>query len=532
MNTNLRRTVNAAVVAAGTLVSGCAMVDPKPDYDRANRTISDATGSAVSIDPGQTDVVELKISELLADGLAIDEAVQLCLINNPTLRAAFLDIGAARADLVQSTLFSNPTLAMSIAFPEGGGLSNIQATLAQNIVDLWQIPIRKRAFERSLDVAILNVARQASQLAVDTRSAYFTAVAADQAVSIARENVGIAKQLLDAAVARQQAGAVGELDVNLARGAVYSAELDMQRARLDMSAARRRLATLLGLIDDAENLQLATTLVLPPKLELDAEQIVEIALDNRLDVRAVRTELEASRHRIDLEIAKILPEFSIGVYEERNERRALPGRNILADTARASVAAGRLTAPEIQSRGQRNQERSQEIENIFGPAFNLTIPLFDQNQAQIAKARLAYEQRALELDAIQRAVIQAIRQGVDQAQTARKVAEYFHEKLLPQAQVNLDLSRQSYQAGRASLIVLLDAQRILLGTRRDAIVAEREAAVAMAELERLTARPLASCSDHWPQHHGPLPTRRARTLKRTVRPSRENNDEKKRLRTN
>ncbi len=487
-----RSSVSLAAVVAWPLVGGCATVDPRPDYARAGRAISDATGSEVWFEPGEEEAIQGTIAGLLNEGITIDEAVQVCLLNNRKLRAAFMDVGIAGADLVQSSLFSNPTLGLSIAFPEGGGRSNLQATLAQNIVDLWQIPIRRRVSERSLEAAILNVAGQASQLAVDTRSAYFAAVAADQAASIARENVGIAGQLLDAAKARQQAGAVGELDVNLARGAVYSAELEMQRARLDASAARRRLATLLGLTEDAEKLQLATTLSLPPIRGLDAEQIVEIALRNRLDVRAARLELEASRHRIDLEIARILPEFSIGAFDERNERRALPGRNIFADTARASIAAGGLTAPEIQSRAERDQERSQEIDNIFGPAFSLTLPLFDQNQAQIAKARFAYEQQSLQLDAIEREVIQAVRQGVDQAQTARKVAEYFHEKLLPQAQANLDLSRQSYQAGRASLIVLLDAQRILLGTRRDAIVADREAAVAMAELERLTARPQAT----------------------------------------
>lgn len=217
---------------------------------------------------------------------------------------------------------------------------------------------------------------------------------------------------------------------------------------------------------------------------------MQIALSNRLDVQAARMETEAKLNRIDLEIAKIIPEFSIGLYEERNESRALPGRNVLADTARASVAAGALTAPEIQSRGQRNEERRQIINNIFGPAFSLTLPLFDQNQAQIGKARFAYQQSALQLDALERTVIQAVRQGVDAARTARRVAEYFHEKMLPQAQSNLDLSRQSYQAGRASLIVLLDAQRILLATRRDAVVADRESAITRAELERLTARPI------------------------------------------
>lgn len=61
---------------------------------------------------------------------------------------------------------------------------------------------------------------------------------------------------------------------------------------------------------------------------------------------------------------------------------------------------------------------------------------------------------------------------------------------MAQTQSNLDLSRQSYQAGRASLIVLLDAQRILLATRRGAVVADRESAITRAELERLTARPI------------------------------------------
>lgn len=492
MNSTPRCMTFSIATSALLVMCGCAMVNPKPDYQRAGRTIADATGSESFYRPDDHDAGAIRVRELLQAGITCDEAVQICLINNPTLQAAFYEIGLARADVVQSGLFSNPTLGLQAAFPEGGGRSNVQAIFAQNIVDLWQIPIRKRSSERLLDAAVLDVARQASQLAVDTRSAYFTAVAADRALLIAKENVGIAEQLLDAAKARQEAGAVGELDVNLARGAVYSAELEMQRARLETGSARRRLALLLGLIEVVDNLQLATNSLLPPMVELDAEQIMQIALNNRLDVQAVRMDAEAKRHRIDLEIAKILPEFSIGFYEERTDRRALPGRKILGDTARASVAAGAPTAPEIQSRGQRNQERSQEIDNLFGPAFNLTLPLFDQNQAQIAKARFAYQQSLLELEALERTVVQAVRQGVDAAQTARRIAEYFHEKMLPQAQSNLDLSRQSYQAGRASLIVLLDAQRILLATRRDAVVADRESAITRAELERLTARPINS----------------------------------------
>lgn len=479
-------------VAIVPLLSGCAAVRPKADYQRATQNIVEATGVSATTQPHSADQAAIDPDSMLKDGLSVEEAVQFCLLNNPRLLSAFYDIGVARADLVQSTLFSNPTLAMSIAFPEGGGLSNIQATFAQNIVDLWQIPFRRRAADRALDAEILLVAQRAVDLANETRVAYFTTEAADETVAIADQNLSLANQLLEVARARQAAGAVGELDVNLARGTVYSAELEVQRAQLGARTERRRLATALGLTSSIDDVALSTPLATDRTIARSPEEVAEIAMANRPDIRAARERVERSIVQVRLEYLKIFPDFSIGFYDERNEARSLPGRRIPSNTARASVAAGQLTAPEIQSRGQRQQERSQEISNIFGPAFNLTLPIFDQNQAQIAKAKLLYEQSAAELDAIERVASQQVRQAVDQSATTQKIASYFRDKLIPQANKSLDLSRRSYEVGRASIIVLLDAQRILLATRRESVIADRDHSIAIAELERVTARPYSA----------------------------------------
>ncbi|MFO0973798.1 MAG: TolC family protein [Phycisphaerae bacterium] len=477
-------------VGACWLVCGCVAVNPDSDYARARQTIIETTGSRSVFAPEDAAAVETAVAERMKGGITLDEAVEICLLNNPSLQAAFLNIGIARADLVQSGLLSNPTLALSIAFPESGGRSNIQATFAQSIVELWQVPVRRKAASRALNASILDLARQAAQTTIDTKSAYFSAIAAEQTLMIAQENRRLAQQLLEAAEDRQKAGAVGELDVNLVRGTLYFAELETQRSRLDSSTARRRLATLLGLTADAQHLALVSALSPTSPLQLDGSHITEIALSHRLDIQAARQETEGSRARLALEYRKMLPEVAIGASLERTERRALPGRNIAADTARASVAAGSLSAPEIQSRGQRDMERNRDIDSIFGPALSLTLPIFDQNQAQIAKAKYTYEQSLRQLDALERSVVQQVRQGVDQAETARRVAEYFRGKLLPQAQANLELARESYKAGRASLIVVLDAQRVLLSTRRDAIAAQRDSAITLAELERLVSKPL------------------------------------------
>jgi cobalt-zinc-cadmium efflux system outer membrane protein len=147
------------------VVAGCATVNPRPDYERAAREVSQAVGHESVYQPGDEEIVARKVTELLDGGITANEASQLCLLNNPRLQAAFMDVGVARAELVQSGLLSNPTLGMSLELPEGGGRSNIQASIAQNIADLWQIPVRQSGAERKLDEAILKLAREATELA-------------------------------------------------------------------------------------------------------------------------------------------------------------------------------------------------------------------------------------------------------------------------------------------------------------------------------------------------------------------------------
>ena len=140
-------------------VVGCAQVRPAEDYRAAARLVAEATGERTVFSPDDEAAGIAKIDELMQDGLGLKEAVQVALLNNPYLQAAFFRLGMSRADVVQSGLFSNTTLAFSAQFPEGGGRSNIQANLAQNIVDLWQIPIRKRAPREPLELGSLCLAQ-------------------------------------------------------------------------------------------------------------------------------------------------------------------------------------------------------------------------------------------------------------------------------------------------------------------------------------------------------------------------------------
>ena len=145
-----------------------------------------------------------------------------------------------------------------------------------------------------------------------------------------------------------------------------------------------------------------------------------------------------------------------------------------------------LTAPEIQPRS----DRRRNTDFIIGPSWGLELPIFDQNQAQIAKAKYAYQQAAKLRDSIDRLLTQEVRGAVDQMATNWKVAGSYRNRFVPLAQSNLELSRTSYKAGRASFLSVLEAQRFYLDARRRFIEAMQAAAGTIPVLERAVGAPI------------------------------------------
>ena len=467
-------------------VSGCATVDPRADYELAGRRIAEATGQQRVYDPDDEEAAADRVAELLLDGITTDEAVQICLLNNPWLQSAFLDIGMARADVVQAGLLSNPSLGIAVKLPSGGGLASIEAGIAQNIAELWQMPARKDAAERSLDAAILEVARLASGLAADAKVAYHEAVGADEHHRIAGEDVELARSLLELAVARRDAGAASQLDVNLSESLALKAEADAERLRLEASEARRALAGLLGIVTNADDLVLVDALPDIPEDVLDTARLLDLAREWRLDIRAAHQAMNAAEATLRKEIRKAWPTLELGIEMERGERpRSDGGRDLLADTARKSIANGRLTAPGIEPRSAGDRH----TDFIIGPSFGLELPIFDQNQAGIAKARFAYEQARKTIVALERITALEISSALDKAATAWKLVRMYRDRSLPLAQSNLELSREAYRAGRASFPSVLVAQRTFLETRRSSVSAAESAAIAIPELERTVGLP-------------------------------------------
>jgi cobalt-zinc-cadmium efflux system outer membrane protein len=353
---------------------------------------------------------------------------------------------------------------------------------AQQLVDLWQIPVRKEIATAQLQQTVFSVLDEAVRIAARTKSACFDVLWRAQLDLIARQNLKRAHQSLALAEARLRAGEANPLEAGLVRTLVLDTENESRRATRDLQNSRLALAQILGLARWPESWNLGGELDSVDPVVAPEDDLIATAMANRFDIQWADARVASAERDIDLQILKILPSLEIGLQGERTERRALPGRKVLSDTARASVAAGAPTAPTIESKGQRDLLRRQIIDSMLGPTLQLTLPIWDQNQAQIAKAGFTLQRFSKEREQLLDSVVTDVRTAANNARIAAELVSSFRDEILPQVEGNLKSAESRYENGEESVLVLLDAQEAEFVQKRLSADALRDYRTAIAEL--------------------------------------------------
>lgn len=438
----------SSAVACLLGIAACRSVDPGPDYDRTIDEIRAATGTQNVFHPNADSAeIETRVTELLQDGLGLSEAVELGLLNNPTLQASFHSVGMAHADRVQASLLTNPSLSAVLRFPTSGGPAEIDGVLFASLLDIWQVPRRERVAQSALEHRILELAYQASLLASEIRVAYVEATSSDRLLEIAKENRASAQRLLELTEARLEAAAGTVIDVNLSGLEFLETEVALQDAELASGEARRRLLALLGFGPQGVDLHLVALADEGPPALLPIGQLEALAHARRLDVRAA----EAAVHQASAEVQR---------------QRGLFMRKV--DVGVAAEKDGDWSV---------------------GPGIRVELPVFDQNQAQVAKALEELSLRERVLVATRLSATQEVSSALARAEASWKALAIYRDDILTRSEETLTQARESYQLGKTTIFPALEAQRQLLAARSAHAQRLLQAATAFSDLERATGAP-------------------------------------------
>lgn len=458
------RWVCALIVAGTCAFAGCATrVDPSADFAQLSERVRGATGAEFLSAPTEAELGPDALAAHIADGLTRAEAVRLALLHNPQARAALWSLGVARADVVQSGLWKNPELSFAVRIPDGGGLVGFEAELFESILDLWRLPRRVRTAEAELDAVLTDAVREIVAIVFALEARYLDALAARAEHEYARLEAQAAAQVLEISRTQRAAGAATDLHLALAETRVAEAALAERRAALEVDAAMTLLVLLIGADLNPTHVELASdwpTAPLASKAWPSSEEIARVAIDARLDLKASAAALAAAKLRVESETAQRWPLLDAGISIEREPR-----------------AAGERT------------------ELAIGPAVQMQLPIFDQNQAQVARAEFQFERVLIEHTGLERRVRIEAAHALRRAQACCDSFRLAESELLLAHDRVTRLVSEAFEAGAVSIVDTFRAADEQRRARRAVLEARKAMGLALLELDRATGRPHADLSE-------------------------------------
>ncbi|MBC8352299.1 MAG: TolC family protein [Planctomycetes bacterium] len=398
------------------------------------------------------------------DGISEEEAVAVGLWNNPAYQELLADLDITQADIIQAAQLQNPQV--TTMFPISAKQWEFALLVPLDV--LYLRPVRVSAAELESRRVAERLAQDGLNVVRDIRLAYIDWQLSIQRVQLAEQGAALRNEVARIAEARLAAGDVAELDVSAVRLDALVGTGEVSRTARDADLARERLRYILGI-------QLSDVSLISPSSpptrraayaeDLDLPSLVNEAVSSRPDLRAV--------------------ELAVFAAEERSE---LARRNIWQ-------VAGIL--PDINSRGFKGFEA--------GPGLRFTVPLFHQNQGQIAQAEADAER--LRRQYVNRRDLAAweVRQAYIQFLQAQTDLKLWRDQILPQADQAVTSSRSALEEDRVSLLLVLETTRQLLNAQQRERESEAQLRRSIAELERSVGRPLTDTMANAPMHSEMLP---------------------------
>ena len=185
------------------------------------------------------------------NALTLNEAIGIALAQNPELRASASRVDAAAGRAYQAKLWTNPELELSAEeWPtsRGRGFSDAKQTIgvAQALPFPGKKSLDRRIGNAGVKLSEAELALRRVELVRNVKAAFFQVIAAERLVAAAGELVKVAESSSDAARKRVEAGATSDQEQLRAEIQLEQTKTDLVEFQREVVAARQGFVTLLG----------------------------------------------------------------------------------------------------------------------------------------------------------------------------------------------------------------------------------------------------------------------------------------------
>jgi cobalt-zinc-cadmium efflux system outer membrane protein len=338
----------------------------------------------------------------------------------------------------------------------------------------WKLAFRVLSAKRYYDQNKIDLLTTLWSLRATARRAFTDAVVAQETAKTLFDLYELTERLLNVSTKRFQAGDVPELDVLRARLATSQAQIELgvgnQRLvrsgnNLNVVMGRPaeapitvpRLPDFTGPKPSAFQLKAVKPGILPDfnKAEHPLQYYINLALENRLELKSLNQQLKVNSANMKNAIANIMPNPQV--------------------TYGSSVSGNPSAGPKLKA-------------NFF--TLNIESPVTNMNQGDLAKYKAVGRQLGYEIGSQKNIITADVVSAYNNVLVARERIRVYQEHVLADSNEVARLSRRSYEVGQSDINSTLLAQQANIQIRNMYLDAVMQYQQAYTDLEQACGTPL------------------------------------------
>lgn len=387
--------------------------------------------------------------------VSLPQSFNIGLADNPRTAAARALLGVTKSNLAQADVLPNPGIYIDNQYK-----FTYKLGASMLIEPPWRLIFRRAAAKKQITQTDLEINRTLWLFRGEIRRTFVEALIAREMADLRRQLLDVLRRVLSVAKERFEKGDVPKLDVHRAELAVIQAEIQVEQADILVTQTREQLNVVLArsqnkFLEPAPLASVLRELVKESTSLGDAQQLVKVAMSNRLELKIVDQQIIVNDATLRVARGNILP------------------------APRFTV--GRMTEDHINSDKNRKSAFFQAL---------IEMPILDRQQGFIAKGKAVDKQLNLELLSQQNIITAQVLLAYRHVQSALARIDEYQNKALPLSITISSAADLSYRMGQTDINSALVAQQDTILVRTQYLDSLLAYELAMNELEQSIGIPL------------------------------------------
>lgn len=403
-----------------------------------------------------------RLPDQLTERLALEAVVAEAVQRNPEIEAARQRWEAAQERAPQAAALDDPEAKIEFwNTPENLDITRTGNTifgLSQRFPFPGKLGLRENLAVKEAEVAAALLRAKELEVAAQAKTAYYEVFLAHKEIEVHHEQIDLLKEFFEIATARFRAGKVAQVDVLKAMVElsklfnvlpVLEQQLESAKAGLNVILNRAPQSPLGEPVEPAG-----------PRTVRTLEELQQMAIQNRPELRALDIEIARSQTAIGLAQKQYYPDFNVMVSRFQN----FGMRDGFGAMVTMSLPFSFWTKPKYDAGVREATANRGSAEAAY----------------QVLKNQVMFE----------------VKDFLVRIEAAEKLLTLYKTTIIPQARQTLESARANYRTGKVEFLSLIDAERALKDFQIEYYRALTTFEQRMADLERAVGAELRGKEAH------------------------------------